>query len=233
MCKIEHSAYRCKKSLRECERPRNEYRYVPKWEPFPFGYAPLPKGARIVNVRSRKVAQATSTPKPPAFSDVGPTGSIGSPDTGPGIGTFLFFALLLGGGAYFYFNGLGAPPPHGYKAFAESRLGGRFNFGGSQREEERSHDYSHSRTDHQEKNEYTQKSAFDPASGDLPTSREEAYTLLNIDADTPIEVANKIYWAMAKAWHVDGATGEEDRKRREIKMKQLNAAKEFLTGKRS
>ena len=85
----------------------------------------------------------------------------------------------------------------------------------------------------QERSEYTQKSGFDPASGDLPTSIEDVYVLLNIDADTPLEEANKVYWAVAKVWQVDGATGEEDRKRRYIKTTQLNVAKEFLTGKRS
>ncbi len=78
-----------------------------------------------------------------------------------------------------------------------------------------------------------QEKAKRPQSDDLPTSREEALVLLNIDEDTPDELANKIYWAMAKAWHTDLATSEKDRERRESKMKQLNAAKEFLTGKRT
>ena len=70
-------------------------------------------------------------------------------------------------------------------------------------------------------------------SDELPQSRAQAYALLNIDEETTPEVANKIYRAMAQAWHVDRATDEADRKRREKKMKQLNAAKEYILGKRT
>jgi len=71
-----------------------------------------------------------------------------------------------------------------------------------------------------------------PSADDLPTSRQEACMLLNISEDTPLEVANKFYRTMAEAWHEDRATDEEDRQSREKKMKQLNAAKEYIEGKR-
>ena len=72
-----------------------------------------------------------------------------------------------------------------------------------------------------------------PSSDEVPQSRAQAYALLNIDEDTQPEVANRIYRAMAQAWHVDLATDEADRERREKKMKQLNAAKEYIMGKRT
>ena len=72
-----------------------------------------------------------------------------------------------------------------------------------------------------------------PSDDELPTSRQEAYRLLNISEDTPREVANKTYRALAKKWHFDKATDEVDWQRRDKKMKQLNAAKEYILGKRT
>ena len=212
--------------VERCYRARYEMRDVPRWTAFPFGYAPLPKGARIKNVTERKVAQATTNTKASSFSDVGPTGSITPSNKGPGIGTFLFFALLLGTGAYFYFNGLGAPPPEGYRARMESKWAG---FGGQQNHTFDEPQYETSSGGYQQQS----SNRYDPQSGDLPTTLEEVYILLNISADTSLDVAKEIYWGMMKAWHVDHATSEKDRAHREMKMKQLTAAKDFLTGRQT
>ncbi len=70
------------------------------------------------------------------------------------------------------------------------------------------------------------------ADEDLPRTLEEACALLNVTLDTPRDEVNRIYTAMARVWHPDKATGEADRERREAKMKRLNAAREFILGRR-
>ena len=71
LCEIEHSAYRCTRQEKVCSRPRTELRYVPVWEPFPVGYAPLPGGARIVELETpRPQVRPTQAPAP---SSIPPT----------------------------------------------------------------------------------------------------------------------------------------------------------------
>ncbi len=84
------------------------------------------------------------------------------------------------------------------------------------------------RRDRDKKSQRRRKTKFDG----LPTSRGEACALLNISEDTPIEIANRKYRNMAKAWHVDRATSEENRKLREKKLTELNVAMEYIRGER-
>lgn len=62
----------------------------------------------------------------------------------------------------------------------------------------------------------------------IPRTVEEACELLNVTPDTPHEEIAKVYKSMATVWHVDKAKSEADRKLRELKMKQINAAKDLL-----
>lgn len=66
ICRIENSAYDCIKQERRCARADGEYQYVPLWEPFPVGHAPLPDGARIVQL----AVSQTQTPVSPSGTPV-------------------------------------------------------------------------------------------------------------------------------------------------------------------
>ncbi len=57
VCWLEYNSYRCDKPVQKCEPARYETRYVPVWEPFATGYAPLPPGARIVKTSSASASE--------------------------------------------------------------------------------------------------------------------------------------------------------------------------------
>lgn len=106
-CSIKFLNYRCTKTNRECIRPRSEYRYVPYWEPFLTGYAPLPSGARLIEVAetppappARNVSVAPAPPAPPAPRTTGTTSTTEA--GGFGVGTFLFLVVVIGAGAFFW-----------------------------------------------------------------------------------------------------------------------------------
>ncbi|MCH8239997.1 MAG: hypothetical protein IIB62_08100 [Proteobacteria bacterium] len=214
LCEIEFSAYRCKRPRERCRSAKYETRYVPVWEPFPTGYAPLPSGARIVEVSEQR-PQVATVPQPKAATT--PQLPTKTPSNGgPGVGTLLL--IIAAGAAVFLFVRRQRPAVSG-----EQHSPG----GGNQHRDESS--YFEDQTQAPQSDEAEKEMPSD----ELPQSRAQAYALLNIDEETTPEVANRIYRAMAQAWHVDLATDEADRELREKKMKQLNAAKEYILGKRT
>ena len=70
------------------------------------------------------------------------------------------------------------------------------------------------------------------AAGDLPRSVGEAYRLLGLNANAPAEVAKRLVDALRMNWHPDHASDESDRKRREARIKQINAAWDIVNGRR-
>lgn len=213
LCEIEHSAYDCKRPRQRCRRAQYETRHVPVWEPFPTGYAPLPFGSRIVEVSEQRPQVGTAQQPKAATAPQLPT----SPSNGgPGFGTILL--IFAAGAALFLFVRRHRPAVS---------WGQHSPSGGNQHRDESS--YFEDQTQPPQGDEAEKEKPSD----ELPQSRAEAYALLNIGEETTPEVANRIYRAMAQAWHEDLATDETDRARREKKMKQLNAAKEYIMGKRT
>lgn len=70
-----------------------------------------------------------------------------------------------------------------------------------------------------------------PVGDEDPKTLEEAYAVLNLKTNAVPEAVQKNYHALMKVWDVNDAAGDEDYKRREAKMKQLNAAKDFIVPK--
>lgn len=58
----------------------------------------------------------------------------------------------------------------------------------------------------------------------MPESEAEAYRVLGINPEAAPAVAKKLVDALRMSWHPDYARDEEDRQRRECRMKQINAA---------
>jgi DnaJ-domain-containing protein 1 len=70
----------------------------------------------------------------------------------------------------------------------------------------------------------------------LPKSIDEAYQVLNVTKDTDKQVIKKLVGALRQSWHPDAATDKTDKqeqKKRTVKMQQINAAWEWIDGKRS
>ena len=61
-----------------------------------------------------------------------------------------------------------------------------------------------------------------------PSSQAEAYRVLGLNADAPPAAIKKLVDALRMTWHPDHARDEADRKRRESRMKQINAAWDLL-----
>ena len=96
--------------VERCTRAQYENRYVPRWEPFPTGYSPLPQGARIVKAAA--------------------TGAIGVAPGSSGddsnIGTIILGVIVLGLAAFlwkpvarFYYS---AFVPHPAKKFLDTAI---------------------------------------------------------------------------------------------------------------
>lgn len=66
------------------------------------------------------------------------------------------------------------------------------------------------------------------ASETLPTSAAEAYRMLGINPDSPPAAAKKMIDALRLSWHPDHARDETDRRRREERMKLINAAWDLI-----
>jgi hypothetical protein len=66
--------------------------------------------------------------------------------------------------------------------------------------------------------------------GAVPTNRDEALSLLGVNADASEKVIKKIVDAMRQSWHPDLARNEADRRAREERMKQINGAWDLLRG---
>ena len=67
---------------------------------------------------------------------------------------------------------------------------------------------------------------------ELPRSVGEAYRVLGMNADAAPAVAKKLVDALRMSWHPDHARNEDDRIRREDRMKQINAAWDMINGRR-
>ncbi|MGQ0457066.1 MAG: J domain-containing protein [Hyphomicrobium sp.] len=61
-----------------------------------------------------------------------------------------------------------------------------------------------------------------------PQSQLEAYRVLGLNADAPPAAVKKLVEALRMTWHPDHARDEPDRKRREARMKQINAAWDMI-----
>jgi hypothetical protein len=66
-----------------------------------------------------------------------------------------------------------------------------------------------------------------------PRSVAEAYSVLGINPDAAPAAAKKLIDALRMSWHPDHARDEDDRKRREDRMKQINAAWDLINGRRA
>ncbi len=65
-----------------------------------------------------------------------------------------------------------------------------------------------------------------------PASVFDAYRILGINADAPAAAVKKLVDALRVTWHPDLARDETDRRNREERMKQINAAWDLIKGRR-
>jgi hypothetical protein len=70
-----------------------------------------------------------------------------------------------------------------------------------------------------------------PAALEVITTRLEAYAFLGVNASASEMALKKAVNALRECWHPDLATNEEDRRLREIRIKQINAAWDLISGK--
>jgi hypothetical protein len=70
-----------------------------------------------------------------------------------------------------------------------------------------------------------------PAALEVITTRLEAYAFLGVNASASEAVLKRAVNALRECWHPDLATDEEDRRLREIRIKQINVAWDLITGK--
>jgi hypothetical protein len=66
------------------------------------------------------------------------------------------------------------------------------------------------------------------ASADPPSSVFEAYRVLGLNAEAPPAAVKKVVDALRMSWHPDHARSEADRRHREERIKQINAAWDIL-----
>ncbi len=67
----------------------------------------------------------------------------------------------------------------------------------------------------------------------MPITHHDAYRLLGLNADAQPAVAKKLVDALRMTWHPDYARDEPDRRRREARMKQINAAWDMIKDRRA
>ena len=67
---------------------------------------------------------------------------------------------------------------------------------------------------------------------EVPTSRAEALRVLGAGPDAATGALKKIVDGLRQTWHPDHAADDADRRLRELRMKQINAAWDILSGKR-
>ncbi len=70
-----------------------------------------------------------------------------------------------------------------------------------------------------------------PAALEVITTRLEAYAFLGVNASSSEAVLKKAVNALRQCWHPDLATDEEDRRLREIRIKQINVAWDLISRK--
>jgi hypothetical protein len=78
------------------------------------------------------------------------------------------------------------------------------------------------------------KTAFSsahPAALEVITTRLEAYAFLGVNANASEIALKKAVNALRECWHPDLAANEEDRRLREIRIKQINVAWDLISGK--
>lgn len=70
---------------------------------------------------------------------------------------------------------------------------------------------------------------------DIPVNREQALQILGmgVAADVSETAIKKIVDGLRMSWHPDAATNDEDRTLRELRIKQINAAWDIISGKRT
>lgn len=68
---------------------------------------------------------------------------------------------------------------------------------------------------------------------ELPRTKSEAYDVLGVNADVSASVLKKIADALRMSWHPDHARDEDDRREREERIRQINAAWELIADKRA
>jgi hypothetical protein len=67
----------------------------------------------------------------------------------------------------------------------------------------------------------------------LPKSRADALRMLGAKPDTGTEALKRLVKRLRQTWHPDRANHEDDRRMREIRLKQINVAWDILSGKRA
>jgi hypothetical protein len=77
----------------------------------------------------------------------------------------------------------------------------------------------------------TSFSSVHPAALEVITTRLEAYTFLGVNANASDIALKKAVNALRECWHPDLAANEEDRRLREIRIKQINVAWDLISGK--
>ena len=73
--------------------------------------------------------------------------------------------------------------------------------------------------------------SFHPAALQVITTRLEAYAFLGVNASSSEVLLKKTVNALRQCWHPDLATDEEDRRLREIRIKQINVAWDLISRK--
>jgi hypothetical protein len=73
--------------------------------------------------------------------------------------------------------------------------------------------------------------SFHPAAVEVITTRLEAYAFLGVNAGSSETVLKKTVNALRQCWHPDLARDEEDRRLREIRIRQINVAWDIISGK--
>lgn len=71
-------------------------------------------------------------------------------------------------------------------------------------------------------------SATPQTNDNMPDSIEDAYRILGLNGDASAAVAKKLVDALRMTWHPDFARNDEDRRLREARMKQINAAWDMI-----
>lgn len=67
----------------------------------------------------------------------------------------------------------------------------------------------------------------------IPKTRDEACFILGANREADPETLQRLVRALRQCWHPDLAQTDSDRRHREARLKQINAAHDLITGKRS
>ena len=67
----------------------------------------------------------------------------------------------------------------------------------------------------------------------IPSTRDEACFILGANREADAETLQRLVKALRQCWHPDLAQSDADRRHREARIKQINAAHDLITGKRA